>query len=146
MAQYQITLDDRIVQALTQHADGGIAAVLQQVLNQVLEAQLTDHLQAARHERTDERQGYRNGYRERRLTTRVGTLVLDVPRDRDGTFSPTLFERYQRHEKALVTTLMEMVVQGCGARIISTTLFGKLPPPLSEIRHHPLRKIATIVA
>ena len=33
------------------------------------------------------------------LTTRVGTLELKVPRTRDGHFSPTVFERYQRNEK-----------------------------------------------
>ena len=33
------------------------------------------------------------------FTTRVGTLELKVPRTRDGHFSPTVFERYQRNEK-----------------------------------------------
>jgi transposase-like protein len=31
-----------------------------------------------------------------------------VPQDRDGTFSTALFARYQRNEKALVLSLMEM--------------------------------------
>jgi transposase-like protein len=39
----------------------------------------------------------------------VGTLELEVPRDREGTFKTELFERYQRNEKALVLALMEMV-------------------------------------
>jgi transposase-like protein len=34
-----------------------------------------------------------------------------VPRDREGTFQTALFQRYQRSEKALVLTLMQMVVQ-----------------------------------
>ena len=48
----------------------------------------------------------------RTLITRVGKLELRVPRDRDGRFSTELFERYQRSEKALVSALAEMYVQG----------------------------------
>jgi len=43
-------------------------------------------------------------------------LELKVPRDRDGTFQPELFQRYQRPEKVLVLTLMQMVVQGVSTR------------------------------
>ena len=37
------------------------------------------------------RTGYRNGYKARQLHTRVGTLTVQVPQDRDGTFSTQLF-------------------------------------------------------
>src|SRR5262249_30243487 len=52
----------------------------------------------------------------RSLITRVGTLELRVPQDRDGRFSTELFQRYQRSEKALVGTLAEMYVQGVSTR------------------------------
>ena len=119
MAHHQITLDDQVIQALAGQKDDALAILVQQVLNQVLEAQVADQLQADRYERTEARQGYRNGSRTRQLTTRVGTLTLQVPRTRDGEFSPALFERYQRHEKALVLALMEMVVNGVSTRKIS---------------------------
>ena len=48
--------------------------------------------------------------------TRVRTLELRVPQDRDGLFSTRLFERYQRSEQALVSTLAEMYVQGVSTR------------------------------
>jgi transposase-like protein len=70
------------------------------------------HLGASRYERTAERRGYRNGYKPRTLQTRVGTLELLVPQDRDGSFSTELFGRYQRSEQALVLTLMEMYLHG----------------------------------
>jgi putative transposase len=50
------------------------------------------------------------------LRTRVGTLNLLVPQDREGTFSTRLFSRYQRNEKALVLALMEMYVEGISTR------------------------------
>ena len=115
MASPQITLDWDKIQTLFQD-DAGVARLLEMLYNQILQWEMTEHLHAAPEERTDHRQGYRNGSRPRQLTTRVGTVELDVPRDREGTFSTQLFERYQRSEKALVTTLMEMVVQGVSTR------------------------------
>lgn len=60
--------------------------------------------------------GYRSGYYNRSLITGIGRLELRVPRDRDGRFSTELFERYQRSEKALVSALAEMHVQGVSSR------------------------------
>ncbi len=42
----------------------------------------------------------------------MGKLELRVPQDHSGHFSTELFERYQRSERALVATLVEMYVQG----------------------------------
>ncbi len=81
-------------------------------LQEVLEAEMTEHVGAKRHERTSSRTGMRNGYKPRTLSTRVGSLTLMVPQDRDGTFSTKLFARFQRNEKALVLALMEMWVVG----------------------------------
>lgn len=96
--------------------------------NQILQAEMTDYLGAAPGERTDDRQGYRNGSYQRQLTTRVGTLELEVPRDREGKFQTALFQRQERSEKALVLALMQMVVQGVSTRRvkkITTELCGR---------------------
>ena len=39
-----------------------------------------------------------------------------MPRDRAGRFQTSLFERYQRSEKALVLAMMEMVINGVSTR------------------------------
>jgi len=127
MATFEITIDDEKIQDLL-HGDRGLAALLEPVLNQILQAEMTDHLGAEPDQRTDARQGYRNGSYERQLTTRVGTIELEVPRDREGTFQTSLFQRYQRSEKALVLALMQMVVQGVSTRRvkkITTELCGR---------------------
>jgi transposase-like protein len=127
MATFEITIDDEKIQDLLQ-GDRGMAALLQPILNQLLQAEMTEHLRAEPGERTDQRRGWRNGSYERRLTTRVGTIELEVPRDREGTFQTALFERYQRSEKALVLALMQMVVQGVSTRRvkkITTELCGR---------------------
>jgi putative transposase len=90
--------------------------IVERVVQEILDAEMTAHLHAEPYQRSAERRGYRNGYKPRQLNTRVGTLTLQVPQDRDGTFSTQLFARYQRNEKALVLALMEMYVEGVSTR------------------------------
>lgn len=99
--------------------DGELLKLLmKQALEEVLEGEMTEVLGAGSGERSEGRQGYRSGYYSRSLVTRIGKLELRVPRDREGRFSTELFERYQRSEKALVSTLAEMYVQGVSTRKI----------------------------
>ena len=83
---------------------------------ELMEIELEQHLGAARHERTPERSGYRNGTRERSWDTRVGTIELQVPRVRDGSFFPSLLEPRRRAERALVGVVQEAYVQGVSTR------------------------------
>jgi putative transposase len=80
---------------------------------------MTAHLGAASYERAATRTGRRNGHKPRQLQTRVGTLTLRVPQDRGGTFSTQLFARYQRTEKALLLSLMEMYLDGVSTRKVA---------------------------
>lgn len=93
-----------------------LKGLLREALQEVLEGEMTEFLGAEPGERTTQRQGYRSGYYSRSLVTRIGKLELRVPRDRNGAFSTALFERYQRSEKALVSALAEMYVQGVSTR------------------------------
>ncbi|WP_459824655.1 IS256 family transposase [Desulfomicrobium salsuginis] len=86
------------------------------VVQQTLEAEMDAALGATKGERTEGRVGYRSGYYGRTLITRVGKLELRVPQDRQGQFSTQVFERYQRSEKALVSALAEMYIQGVSTR------------------------------
>jgi putative transposase len=83
---------------------------------ELMEIELEQHVGAARHERTPERSGYRNGTRERTWDTRVGTIELQVPRVRDGSFFPSLLEPRRRAERALVAVVQEAYVQGVSTR------------------------------
>ncbi len=127
-----------------------LRGIVERTLQAILEEEMTAHLGAARYERGEERRGYRNGSKPRTLTTRVGTLELRVPQDREGTFSTELFARYQRSEQALVTTLMEMYLQGVSTRKVAaiteelcgtgvsksqvSALVGRLDPELKAWR------------
>lgn len=95
-----------------------VAASLQKILGVAFE----NHIGASHYERTDERRGYRNGAYRRELKTRVGNIELQVCRDRDGTFQPELFAKYQRNEKALVLGIAEMYLKGISTRKIGPVL------------------------
>jgi putative transposase len=82
----------------------------------LMEVEVSQHLGAERHERSLERTGYRNGYRERPWDTRVGSIELQVPRVRDGTFFPSLLEPRRRAERALVAVVQEAYVKGISTR------------------------------
>ena len=91
-------------------------AMLAKMLQTALAEEFDRFLGAGRWERSEGRQGWRNGTKRRRLHTRVGTIELRVPKDREGRFQPTLFDRYQRSEKAFVLALIEMYIQGVSTR------------------------------
>jgi putative transposase len=90
--------------------------LLREVLQEVLEQEMTEAIGAEKGERSPGRLGYRSGYYNRSLVTMVGKLELRIPQDRQGHFSTQLFERYQRSEKALVSALAEMYIQGVSTR------------------------------
>lgn len=103
-------------QQAAQEGDDGMQRLVERVVQEVLETEITRFLQAEPYERTRERRGYRNGYKPRLLKTRVGTLELLVPKDREGQFQTELFERYQRSEKALLLAIMQMYSEEVSTR------------------------------
>jgi len=63
------------------------------------------------------RVNHRNGYRERRWDTRVGTIELDIPKLRKGSYFPEwLLEPRRRSERALVQVVTECYVRGVSTR------------------------------
>jgi putative transposase len=93
--------------------------MVQALLQEALERQFDNHIGVEKYVRGDERVGYRNGSYQREFNTRVGTITLNVCRDREGAFSPTIYERYQRSEKALTLTIAQMYLSGVSTRKVT---------------------------
>ena len=120
MAQINITLNqDEILQLMATDREGAFKKLLQESLNSFLQAESTEQLNADPYERTEGRTDSRNGFRERNLNTRIGTIVLKVPRHRNSSFETTIFDEYTRSEVALVASMMEMVVNGVSTAKVS---------------------------
>ena len=68
-------------------------------------------------QKSKDRINHRNGYRQRRWDTRVGTIPLELPRLRKGSYFPEwLLSPRRRAEKALVQVVSESYVNGVSTR------------------------------
>ena len=86
------------------------------IAQRVIEEEVVQHIGADRYQRTETRKGSRNGYKPRTMKTRVGKIEFKVPQVREGGFSSSVFERYQRSEKALLLSIQEMYIKGVSTR------------------------------
>ena len=124
MTQLHFTINSEDIQSLIKESvDNKIARdILTKLFNQLMEKERDQYLENEAYQRDPDRKTYRNGYYERDYTTKIGSITLRVPRTRDGKFSTELFERYQRNEKALITSMLEMYVQGVSTRKVTKVM------------------------
>jgi putative transposase len=76
--------------------DGLLKQLTSRLVERVLQAEMTEHLGFETGERPAGASNGRNGYTPKTLVTDHGELVIDVPRDRDGTFEPKLVRKRER--------------------------------------------------
>ena len=120
MAQVNITLSqEEVLQVLTGDRNEALKFLMERILNSIMKAESEEQLGAPRYERTEARQDYRNGVRERALNTRIGTLVLEVPRHRNVPFHTMVLENYKRSEASLIATMVQMVIAGVSTRKVA---------------------------
>lgn len=95
-------------QGLDLTGEGGLLAQLtKRVLESALEGEITDHLGYDKHEvATKTGTNSRNGRRAKTVTTEVGLVEIEVPRDREGSFEPKIVAKRQRR----LTGVDEMVL------------------------------------
>lgn len=66
-------------------------------LNAALKAEMADHLGYGENEPPPAGQtNRRNGYSIKTVKTRIGKLLLHIPRDREGSFKPQVIRKYSR--------------------------------------------------
>ena len=85
---------------------------------ELMEAEVTQLVGAGLHERSESRVTHRNGYREREWDTRVGTVGLEIPKLRQGSYFPGLLEPRRRHERALLAVVQEAYIHGVSTRAV----------------------------
>jgi putative transposase len=89
---------------------------MQVLMNTAMLFERQTTLNAEPYERSESRQGYANGFKPKTLLTRVGALDLKVPQTRGIEFYPSIIEKGQRSERALMLAMAEMYVQGTSTR------------------------------
>jgi putative transposase len=83
---------------------------------QAIELEAEEVIGAKKYERTEARTNQRNGTRKRTLEMRVGEIELEIPKLRKGTYFPSILERRNMIEDALLTVVQEAYVQGISTR------------------------------
>src|SRR5271169_3695159 len=97
--------------------------MLETLVNEAMDDELARRIGAGRYERNDCRRGRRNGYKARSLKSLAGELALSVPQVRDSDpYHPSMFNRWQRSERALLVACGEMYFQGVSTRKVRAVL------------------------
>jgi transposase-like protein len=98
-------------------APDGLRTMLTEMVNVLMGAEVDAVCGAGYGERSAERTNSRNGYRARPWDTRVGSIDLQIPKLRQGTYFPGwLLEPRRRAEKALTAVVAEAYALGVSTR------------------------------
>ena len=98
-------------------APDGLRTMLTEMVNVLMGAEVDAVCGAGYGERSADRANSRNGYRARPWDTRVGSIDLQIPKLRQGSYFPTwLLEPRRRAEKALTAVVAEAYALGVSTR------------------------------
>ena len=95
------------------------------VLQQVMEAELDTKLGYEKSERTsnDDESGlsknYRNGHSKKTVKTQLGEVRINVPRDRNGEYEPSIISKYSRNADGMEEKILSLYSCGMSQRDIS---------------------------
>ena len=95
---------------------GLLAEMVKMAAELLMDADVDVLCNAGYGERTGERLNSRNGHRKRRWDTRAGTITLEIPKLRTGSYFPSLLEPRRRAEQALVSVVTQAYVEGVSTR------------------------------
>src|SRR6478736_4815814 len=115
MAEERMGLPDGLRKG-EEAAEDPLRRIVRWAVQELMEAEVAAQIGAERYERSDERSTQRNGYRPRTWDTRVGSLELQIPKLRQGSYLPGWLEPRRRAEQAWVAVVAEAYVQGVSTR------------------------------
>ncbi len=95
-----------------------LAEMLGFVADRLMALDVAQRCGAGTHERSTERVNHRNGYRERRWETRAGTVDVQIPKLRKGSYFPEFLEPRRASEKAMTAVIQEAYIQGISTRSV----------------------------
>lgn len=150
--EYDIETADDIQNALKDLLSGTI--------QEMLEAEMDNHLGYEKYERSSE-PNYRNGTKSKGVRSKYGEFEVDVPQDRQSTFSPKVLPKRKKDISSIDEKIISMYAKGMSTRQISDTIediYGfevsegmvsditdKLLPKIEEWQNRPLSAVYPIV-
>jgi putative transposase len=115
MAEDRMPLRDLLRKGEEPESDP-LREIVRWAVQELMEAEVAAQIGAERYERSEDRTAQRNGFRRRPWDTRVGTLEVQIPKLRTGSYFPSWLEPRRRAEQALVAVIAEAYVQGVSTR------------------------------
>ncbi len=115
-----MTIDRMTLKALVEKGsdDDLLREMMAYVANRMMDMEVEGLTGAAHGERSASRINHRNGYRERSWETRAGTVDLEIPKLRKGSYFPAFLEPRRASEKALTAVIQEAYVHGVSTRSV----------------------------
>jgi putative transposase len=92
--------------------------LIQDAAQRLMDIEVAAVCGAGHGERNPDRENQRNGYRPRQWDTRAGTIGLNIPKLRKGSYFPTFLEPRRTAEKALMAVIQEAYIHGVSTRAV----------------------------
>src|SRR5688500_15034308 len=113
----RMTIEEVVRQVMVQEHGDVVRAAVEAVCAQLMEGEVAAQIGAELGERRpQDRATHRNGYRPREWQTRAGTVELQIPKLRRGSYFPSFLEPRRRSEQALLAVIQQAYVCGVSTR------------------------------
>jgi putative transposase len=112
----RMTIEEVVKQVMVREHGDVVRAALEAVCRELMEGEVSELIGAELGERTPDRATHRNGYRGREWQTRAGTVELQIPKLRRGSYFPSFLEPRRRSEQALLSVVQQAYVCGVSTR------------------------------
>ncbi len=141
----------------TNELSSHLQAIFKEGVEHLLSAELDDHLGYDKHESSGRGSGNsRNGKSIKQVQTELGSVELEIPRDRNGSFEPKLVPKHSRVMAAVEQKVIGLYAKGMSVRDISdqieeiygvtlsdssvSNITNKILPQVREWRDRPLSR------
>lgn len=103
--------------------NGLLKELTKRLLERVMSAEMTEHVGYEKHESAGRNSGNsRNGRTQKTLKGTFGTLPIEVPRDRNGTFEPQIVGKHQTRFAGFDDKIISLYARGLSTREIQQHL------------------------
>lgn len=100
--------------------DGLIKELTKALVERAMQGEMTEHLGYEKNDQAKKSTGNRrNGSSKKTLRSDQGPMDIEVPRDRDGEFEPTIVPKHQRDFKGFDDKILSMYARGMTTREIA---------------------------
>jgi putative transposase len=142
--------------------EGIFSRLFAETIETILEAELTEQLGYGPYEAKGRKSGNsRNGKRKKRVRTSGGETAINIPRDRNGDFQPSLLEKHKANSNEIEAKVLALYARGnstrdirsmleelYGIHVSATTISAitdKVWPLVEQWQNRPLEKLYPIV-